>query len=393
MIEMHDIEKAYPSIWNSGLPVRRFGYQRFLDVLDSHCGGSVVLVEECRSFEGRPIRVLRFGHGPNVVLAWSQMHGNEPVSTLALMDVISLMAAGYVDYLAESVTVYMVPLLNPDGHIRNDRRNAQGIDINRDAQDMVSPEACLLMRLARSLNPRYALNLHDQELYYTTRPRLLQTSLALLAPEFSFQTSESDSRTRSMMVCGAVAEYLQESAPDRIAKYQDTYTPTAFGDTFMRMGISSVLIESGAVAGDCERASTRRLVYLAIMKAIMVISGRHPGKLEAYNSLPLNMRNNAFDLKLRNLRICGPGYDYRLDIGIRRIKPSHNVEDFTDDSPDYRIVNIGNLSGNGAIVDFDASGYQFAEGYSGIHIGRQADFHIVDQVSSNMISVKSLLNF
>ena len=39
------------------------------------------------------------------------------------------------------LAVHVLPILNPDGAARFERRNALGIDINRDARDLVSPEA------------------------------------------------------------------------------------------------------------------------------------------------------------------------------------------------------------------------------------------------------------
>ena len=43
------------------------------------------------SFNGTPIYRLSVGHGPLVVLGWTQMHGDEPTATAAVLDWLSLL--------------------------------------------------------------------------------------------------------------------------------------------------------------------------------------------------------------------------------------------------------------------------------------------------------------
>ena len=137
------------------------------------------------SYEGRRIRVFKCGNGRVKVLAWSQMHGNEPTSTLALMDAMKYLeqGGGEAAEILDSITLIAIPMLNPDGYIRYDRRNSQGIDVNRDAQSLISPEARLLMKVWEDFKPDFALNLHDQETRYTSLRPLTPSLLAMLAPE------------------------------------------------------------------------------------------------------------------------------------------------------------------------------------------------------------------
>ncbi len=100
-------------------------------------------MEAGRSVEGRPIYAVRFGHGPMRVLLWSQMHGDEPTATMAIADIFTFLAASsdpLVERLDSRLTVVFVPMLNPDGAERFQRRNVMGIDINRDARELVTPE-------------------------------------------------------------------------------------------------------------------------------------------------------------------------------------------------------------------------------------------------------------
>jgi len=99
--------------------------------------GRLALEEVGRSFEGRPIHLLTAGRGPRRVLLWSQMHGDEPSATPALLDVARYLATKTGDpvirTIRDELTILMVPMLNPDGAERYQRRNAQEIAVNRDA--------------------------------------------------------------------------------------------------------------------------------------------------------------------------------------------------------------------------------------------------------------------
>ena len=53
-------------------------------------------------------------------------------------------------------------MLNPDGAERFERRNAQSIDVNRDALRLQTPEGKALKALRDRLNPRLGFNLHNQ---------------------------------------------------------------------------------------------------------------------------------------------------------------------------------------------------------------------------------------
>ena len=97
------------------------------------------------------------------VLLWSQMHGDEPTATAALFDVFEYLQRHrddpVVQRILSSLTLYAIPMLNPDGAERFQRRNAQGIDINRDALRLQTPEGQVLkavrdrVQAARRLQP------------------------------------------------------------------------------------------------------------------------------------------------------------------------------------------------------------------------------------------------
>ena len=72
-----------------------------------------------KSVLGKPIHSVQAGSGPNKILMWSQMHGNESTTTKSVFDLFKWLFAD--DYKAEaekllqSCTLLIIPMLNPDG--------------------------------------------------------------------------------------------------------------------------------------------------------------------------------------------------------------------------------------------------------------------------------------
>ncbi len=71
-----------------------------------------------------------------------------------------------VKQLRANTTLHVFPIVNPDGAARFQRRNAQGIDLNRDARMLATPEARTLKALFDQVKPKYGFNLHDQRVGY-----------------------------------------------------------------------------------------------------------------------------------------------------------------------------------------------------------------------------------
>ena len=346
------------------------------------------------SYEGRRIRVFKCGNGRVKVLAWSQMHGNEPTSTLALMDAMKYLEQGDGEAakILDSIALIAIPMLNPDGYIRYDRRNAQGIDVNRDAQSLISPEARLLMKVWEDFKPDFALNLHDQETRYTSLQPLTPSLLAMLAPECNYEKSVTPARERAMKAIAAVANNLQDIAAGRIAKYDDVYTPTAFGDTFMKLGTSSILIEAGSEPGDPGRIKPRAAMSKAIIAALKVMASGcyNHYDVQQYDRLPLNKDFDGYDLLIKGIKVIDPLGDYTTDIAIRRVKTSCNPEDFADDFDDFRILNIGDLGNAPAVKTADWQSYTLRGSHSDLYIGRKADIEAIAP-DGKIINVQHLL--
>ncbi len=306
------------------------------------------------SEEGRPIYAVTYGSGPRTVLLWSQMHGDESTATMALADIVAWLGSRPTDALArrlaDSLTVVMVPMLNPDGAERFQRRNAQGIDVNRDARRLATPEGRVLKALRDSLRPDFGFNLHDQNVRTRAGSTGPVASIALLAPAFGPTSDFDDVRDRARHVAAAVRLAMEPFVGDRIAKYDDTFNPRAFGDLMQQWGTSTVLIESGGFPDDPEKQMLRKVNFVGILAALDAIAtdGYRSVDPAWYGTLPYNT-GGLDDLLVRGGTLVVPGLDpYRADLAIRYRDPLLEQSG--------RIVDAGDLGGYEARDTLDATG-------------------------------------
>jgi hypothetical protein len=81
------------------------------------------------SVEGRPLRLLRVGHGPRRVLWVGGIHGNEREGRIATAELPGAFLS--VPGAREQVTLTILEDVNPDGSAANTRGNRNGVDLNR----------------------------------------------------------------------------------------------------------------------------------------------------------------------------------------------------------------------------------------------------------------------
>src|SRR5688500_1771432 len=316
-----------------------------------------------RSAEGRPLRHVSWGRGGKRVLLWSQMHGDESTASLALADLFRFLGEHpdhpIVQRLRQGATLHFLPVMNPDGAARFQRRNAQGIDVNRDARALASPEARALHALRERLKPDFGFNLHDQQVGYRTGDSSNATAIALLAPAFNEAREVDASRARAIEVAVAIRAVLEPYIAGHIAKWDDTFNPRAFGDLTARAGVSTVLIESGGIEGDPQKQRLRKLNFLALAGALDAIAtGAHAGLPRArYDELPENGKVWP-DLRVTGGTLALPGQpqakvDLLVDFKHPLLEHGGTITDIGDlgDTRARRTIDASGLY----IVPFDPS--------------------------------------
>jgi hypothetical protein len=265
-----------------------------------------------RSVEGRPLRHVSWGGGNTRVLLWSQMHGDESTASMAIADLFRFLGEHpqhpIVQHLRQDTTLHFLPVMNPDGAARFQRRNAQGIDINRDARALVTPEARALHALRERVKPDFGFNLHDQGVGTRVGDSDRGTAIALSAPAFNEARDVNATRARAIEVAVAIRTVLEPYISGHIATWDDTFNPRAFGDLTARAGVSTVLIESGGISGDSQKQRLRKLNFLALVGALDAIAtGSYSGlPHEPYTELPENGKTWS-DLKITGGTLVLPG--------------------------------------------------------------------------------------
>ena len=369
--------ESYNVFFESELPRRRFSFLDIVPVLKRHETKFSVSLEGFSTL-GREVKSYTIGTGKIIVLLWSQMHGNEPMSTLALLDVMNYLETVNALPLLKSLTVCALPLLNPDGNEMFCRRNAMGIDLNRDAIRFAASESRILRDLYNRIKPQVAFNMHDQEQYYTSLPERKQTMVSFLAPKYNVEGDINENRRKAMQLIAVAQDFIKPIAEGCIAKYSDSFMPNAFGDNMQLWGASTILVECGSAPEDPERRQPRRAAALAIIRMLKSIASKDYANVDInqYNAIPNNIRDNTFDLKITNIEVHLPNqYTFRADIGIRRYK-GVDFEDFADFSNEYHVEGFGDLSQYGGIKVFDGSQCSVALN-KGVKIGDIPDYTIL----------------
>ena len=334
-----------------------------LRALASAGQGALTIERAGESVEGRALHLVQAGRGPLRVLLWSQMHGDEPTATAALLDLFEFLQRHRSDppvaRLLSALTLYALPMLNPDGAERYERRNAQGIDINRDALRLVTPEGRTLKAVRDRLEPHVGFNLHNQNWRTTVGDPPRPASLSLLAVAFDEARSGSEGRTLTSRICAVIREAVEPFAPGQIGRYDDAFEPRAFGDNITRWGTPVVLIETGPWPGATPDPPLVRLNFVALVSALDALaSGRvHAADPSRYESLPLNGAR-GFHTVVRNALVDrGAGMPrFTADIGIGAVRSVAHPGGRRTLRQALVIEDLGDLHTAGALRTIDATG-------------------------------------
>jgi len=355
-----DLFERYESFKEETFSTRRFKHedlQPLINDLSQESGFTVTSLGS--SIQGRPISMISAGQGEIDVLLWSQMHGDESTATMALFDIFNYLKQN--KEVLNRLRVHFIPMLNPDGAELFTRRNAIGIDINRDAIRLQSPESRILKGVRDSLEAEYGFNLHDQSRYYNAEKTEKPATLSFLAPAFNEEKDMSEKRGNAMKIIALMNDIVQQHAPGQVGRYSDAFEPRAFGDNMQKWGTSTILIESGGHPQDREKQFIRKLNFVVILSALKAISDASYQNiaLKKYYDIPRNDRK-LFDLKIENLTFPYLGQEYTVDLGI-----IHNEIENSSHTDFYyvgKIVDIGDLSTHHGYKSLNAEGMSFRAG-------------------------------
>ena len=198
------------------------------------------------------------------LLILCRQHGDEPASTESLLRLIGGVASGGDPALRSAlshVTLYVIPMVNPDGAEAGTRVNAHRADLNRDWGLFKQPETRAVAAAAKSIRPALIIDAHnwdgndEYDADCLEIPREMETA------------------------SGRAAHAWQHQALGDLAASGYAVHPTAWGDGsdphlahrwFLHQGIPSALVEthygSPADRADFER---REGLYAALIHSLV----------------------------------------------------------------------------------------------------------------------------
>ena len=327
------------------------------------------------SYEGLALPAIRFGSGPRRVLVWARQHGDEPDCTAGLcmaLEELLLRSAGHpAETILSGLSFLVLPMVNPDGVARYTRRNAQQIDINRDAVAETTPEGRTLKRLRDEFEPEICFNLHDMNPRKSAERQHL-VSLAFQAGPFEQRDIDNPVRLRAKKVSAIMAEQARAWTPTNVARYTADYMHRAFGDSMMRWGVSSILIEAGGWnEEEGGNDFVRRLFALCLLRGLFASAIREDERTDPslYDTLPFDSFTLFSDVFLEGCQVCtgAGGPPFRADVAFDRSPTRCPERGGLVHTSEVR--NIGDLEDELAKRRMDASGMAVLPGLAALCAG------------------------
>lgn len=319
----------------------------------------------------RAIYQAEFGTGPLKVFMWSQMHGDEPTATSALMDMFAFFASNrdlpWVKKISETMTIRIVPMLNPDGTEAFQRRNLQGIDINRDAIDLATPEARVLKRLRDDWSPSIGFNLHNQRSLTSIGNTNKQAAISLLVVYGDAAKTTDEGFERNKRVAAAMVDAIEKLIPGHVGRYGDEYTPTAFGDRFSGWGTPVILVETGSLYGKSEMFLVK-VNFVAFITALnsLATGSEKTQNPQPYLSLIENGSGAIYNFIFRRANIIrspSSPSGFQADIGVNTERRRANQW-----SPNF-IREVGDLTKASGLEEYDASAFNVIQRFGRTIVG------------------------
>jgi hypothetical protein len=364
--DKHHITRLFPS------DVRHKDLQKYLEQLKKL---GIKMEEVGRSNANREIYQIEWGKGPLKVFMWSQMHGDEPTATSALIDMFGYLQqhrnVPWVKTIEESITIHAVPMLNPDGAELYQRRNLQDIDINRDALNLATPEARLLKKLRDDWSPNIGFNLHNQNELTTAGRTSNQAAISLLVVFGDAAKTTNEGYERNKRVTAGIVQALNNFIPGHVARYDDEFTATAFGDNFSAWGTPVILIETGALNGKDEMFLVK-MNFVAFLASLTSLANGSEKTIDpaAYLNLAENTSGRIENIIFRNVTLADPTDAPPFRISDVAIHTQRGRASFISRNI---VRSVGELNGLTGLTEYDGANFVVIQKFGKIKVGDAAE--------------------
>ena len=329
---------------------------------------------------GLPIHAIQIGTGSKRILIWSQMHGNESTTTKAIFDLFNYFDSSDSKELLEACTLFIIPILNPDGAKAFTRLNKNQIDLNRDAKNLTQSESKLLRSTFESFKPHFCFNMHGQRTIFSAGNTPNSAALSFLSPSENDQRSITITRQKSMEIIQVMNKTLQPYLPNQIGRYDDGFNDNCVGDYFQSNGTPTILFEAGHFPKDYKREVTRKYMVLALISAIDYIANStiSGAGYKPYFDIPENDKQ-FYDIIVRNALIDSSKPTCFDDIAIQYTEVLMSGEVIF--KPE--IVYMGDLNNKHGHKEIDADFKTVSHpDFETLSLGNEIDFIMIENVKT-----------
>ncbi|QSE98756.1 M14 family zinc carboxypeptidase [Fulvivirga lutea] len=175
---------------------------------------------------------------------WMQggIHGNEPASSEGMLAVLSdLLTKDENSFLLDRLEVVIVPMVNIDGYVKQNRRAKNDLDLNRDLMKLQIPEIKQLRATYADYSPHVSIDFHEYnpfraafrqfgDMGYTS----FYDAMFLYTGELNVEPKIRD-LTENLFVKNAKAKFTEEGF-----QYNDYFSPQEnLGKLYFNMGSTS----------------------------------------------------------------------------------------------------------------------------------------------------------
>ncbi len=354
----------------------RYITNRHIEPLLSKFESNVLVEIIGYSVNNNPIYSIKMGSGDKKILMWSQMHGNESTTTKALFDVLNTLNSSETtaEHILNTCSLYIIPILNPDGAEAYTRVNANEVDLNRDAQALSQPESKVLRQAFDTFKPHFCYNLHGQRTIFSAGHSNHPATVSFLAPAQDELGSLTENRKVAMEVISVMNNMLQFLIPKQVGVYDDSFNRNCVGDTFQSKNVPTLLFEAGHYPNDYERDKTREFIYDSLLTSLDYIS-KHPAdgsNYQTYFDIPQNEKL-FYDIIIRNVKIDSTNEKYDIGIVYQEKLKDGKIE-FVP-----KVEKIDKLNGFFGHKEFNANGNKvFNKDNRGLKTGHENDCVIIN---------------
>ena len=312
------------------------------------------------SVKQQPVKAIQFGEGKVKILVWSQMHGNESTTTKGLVDYLHYLSIEPSEFkqISKLVTIFIIPILNPDGAAAYTRENANFIDLNRDAFSCTQPESRILRNVLETFNPDYCFNLHDQRTIFGLVESQNPATMSFLTASYNEERTFNSVREKAAAVIVGINKELQKFIPNRVGRFDDSFNINCTGDLFTNKGYPTILFEAGHYENDYNRDEVRKFVFVALKTAISIVNEIDIVSNDLSDYLNIYQNNKCFcDFIYKNVKINDNNVEKNIKFAVQY------KEVLKDDKIEFiaEIIQIENLDYLFAhrTIDYKNKWYEF----------------------------------